>query len=225
VKEGRGLAYPRACTAVVISSRFRHWQSLFPVSLFLGAFWWYLCPRTSISSKRAAVTSPQPHRQPCADSQPRTAGLSGFRPRGRGPVTGQQLAPIPQGVALYFRTWTCTCTLPVPAREHQAQQTCKRQCARGCPPCHSKTGSPHRHLRHPPRCRSADGFCLRLPRAVAQPALLHLFAVLQSESVRPAICDLLTVNRSPRAIRAGRPQTQQPPFRTIFSPATCRTSA
>ena len=108
---------------------------------------------------------------------------------------------------------------------HQAQQTCKRQCARGCPPCHSKTGSPHRHLRHPPRCRSADGFCLRLPRAVAQPALLHLFAVLQSESVRPAICDLLTVNRSPRAIRAGRPQTQQPPFRTIFSPATCRTSS
>ena len=210
---------------MLLAAVFRHWQSPFPVSLFLGAFWWYLCSRTlHFVEARCCDVSPTSSSALCGQPAPNRR-LVWFPASRTGPVTGQQPAPIPQ--QLHCTSVPGPVPVPYLYRPGSAPSTADVQEAvrprLPALPLKDWVSPPPSSSSSP--LRSADGFCLRLPRAVAQPALLHLFAVLQSESVRPAICDLLTVNRSPRAIRAGRPQTQQPPSRTIFSPATCRTSS
>ncbi len=152
---------------MLLAAVFRHWQSPFPVSLFLGAFWWYLCSRTlHFVEARCCDVSPTSSSALCGQPAPNRR-LVWFRPRGR--VLSQANSQRPfrsscivlQYLDLYLYLYL-TCT---GQGAHQAQQTCKRQCARGCPPCHSKTGSPHRHLRHPPRCDQQTDFasgCLAL---------------------------------------------------------------
>ncbi len=222
---------------MLLAAVFRHCQSRPPpqVSLFLGPFlWWYLCSRTlhfvearccdvsptssSVSPVRTASPEPPNRRLPgCL-----VFGLEdGSCPR---PTASAHLTYY-TAVALYCRTGTCpgtcTCTSQVaPKHKHKHSRRARGSAPAAARPGHSKTGSPHRHLRHPPRaisrrilppvasrCGPASAFAGR-----------ERFAPIRSAPSSPSACDLRPVHRKP--LRAGNSSrsttnTQHPPFRPI----------